>query len=158
MAYPTLAFTNLINDMLRICDIDASTLHLVYEMWDSMIQNVRAVIYRHEGIETIETSNVCPFYDVVHSVLNSGWSKNCTPLHCLTHSLNPRYYSDVWLREAPNRVPPHQNAEISNERNNVSKDIFHLLMRGIRFIKKSPKFHLVVVILLHLTQLKVGIN
>jgi hypothetical protein len=64
----------------------------------------------------------------------------------------------VWLREAPNRVPPHQDAEISNERNNVSKDIFHLLMRGIRFIKNSPKFHLVVVILLHLTQLKVGIN
>jgi hypothetical protein len=62
--------------MLRICDIDASTLHLVYEMWYSMIENVRAIIYSHEGIETTETSNVCPFYDVVHSILNSRCGKS----------------------------------------------------------------------------------
>jgi hypothetical protein len=59
-------------------------------MWDSMIENVRAVIYRHEGIELPETPNVCPFYDVVDSILNSRWGKSCTPLHCLAHSLNPR--------------------------------------------------------------------
>ncbi|KAK2440747.1 hypothetical protein QL285_012121 [Trifolium repens] len=71
-----ISFTNPIYDMLRICDTDASTLHLVYEMWDSMIENVRAVIYRHEGIELTETPNVCPFYDVVNSILNSRWGKS----------------------------------------------------------------------------------
>ncbi|GAU35525.1 hypothetical protein TSUD_155560 [Trifolium subterraneum] len=121
-----LSFTNPIYEMLRICDTDASTLHLVYEMWDSMIANVRAVIYRHEGIETTETSNVSPFYDVVDRILNSRWGKSCTPLHCLAHSLNPRYYSDVWLTEAPNRVPPHQDPEISNERNKCLKRYFPL--------------------------------
>ncbi|GAU16301.1 hypothetical protein TSUD_299330 [Trifolium subterraneum] len=80
----------------------------------------------HEGIETTETSNVSPFYDVVDRILNSRWGKSCTPLHCLAHSLNPRYYSDVWLTEAPNRVPPHQDPEISNERNKCLKRYFPL--------------------------------
>ncbi|XP_058759672.1 uncharacterized protein LOC131632983 [Vicia villosa] len=119
-----LSFINPIYDMLQICDTDASTLHKVYEMWDSMIENVREIIYRHEGIETTETSNVCPFYDVVYTILNSRWGKSCTPLHCLAHSMNPRYYSDVWLREAPNRIPPHQDSEVSNERNKCLKRYF----------------------------------
>jgi len=28
-----------------------TTLHLVYEMWDSMIEDVRKIIYQHEGKE-----------------------------------------------------------------------------------------------------------
>jgi len=36
-----LAFIVLIYDVLRKTDTDMATLHLVYEMWDSMIENVR---------------------------------------------------------------------------------------------------------------------
>ncbi|GJW60483.1 hypothetical protein Tco_0109818 [Tanacetum coccineum] len=42
--------------------------------------------------------------------------KSSTPLHCLAHSLNPRYYSDAWLSEDLARVAPHRDAEISQER------------------------------------------
>ncbi|XP_027364746.1 uncharacterized protein LOC113871850 [Abrus precatorius] len=116
-----LSFTDPIYSMLRKCDTDASTLHSVYEMWDSMIEKVKTVIYRHEEKETNEVSN---FYDVIHSILNFRWSKSCTPLHCLAHSLNPRYYSEEWLREAPNRVPPHQDDEVSREKNKCLKRYF----------------------------------
>ena len=43
-----LAFTAHIYDVLRKTDIDMTTLHLVYEMWDSMIEKVRKVIFEHE--------------------------------------------------------------------------------------------------------------
>ncbi|KAI6680658.1 hypothetical protein NL676_034539 [Syzygium grande] len=39
-----------------------------------------------------------------------------TPLHCLAHALNPRYYSDQWLNEDPTRVSPHKDKEINQER------------------------------------------
>ncbi|XLS65740.1 hypothetical protein HN51_025714, partial [Arachis hypogaea] len=44
------------------------------------------------------------FYNVVHSILVQRWTKSSTPLHCLAHSLNPRYYSHQWLREDPTRI------------------------------------------------------
>jgi len=43
-----LAFTAPIYDVLRKTDTDMATLHLVYEIWDSMIENVRKMIYQHE--------------------------------------------------------------------------------------------------------------
>jgi len=36
-----LRFTEPIYDMLRCCDTDESTLHLVYEKWDSVIEQVK---------------------------------------------------------------------------------------------------------------------
>ena len=36
-----LEFTVPIYDMLRVADTDKSYLHLMYEMWDSMIEKVR---------------------------------------------------------------------------------------------------------------------
>ena len=71
--------------MLRVADTDAPILHKVYEMWDSMIENVKKETYQHE--EDYEKS---PFYDMVHNILIERWTKNCTPLHCLAHSLNPK--------------------------------------------------------------------
>ena len=44
-----LEFIAPIYDMLRVADIDRHCLHLVYEMWDSMIEKVKTAIYRHEG-------------------------------------------------------------------------------------------------------------
>ncbi|KAJ7958743.1 Potassium channel [Quillaja saponaria] len=105
-----IAFTSPIYDMLRVTDTDKPTLHLVYDMWDTMIEKVRATILRHEGKEANDQST---FYDVVYSILIDRWTKSCTPLHCMAHSLNPRYYSDEWLVEASNRVPPHMDTEIA---------------------------------------------
>ncbi|GKC03472.1 hypothetical protein Tco_0995082 [Tanacetum coccineum] len=43
-----LSFTGPIYDMIRACDIDKPCLHLVYEMWDSMIEKVKFEIYKKE--------------------------------------------------------------------------------------------------------------
>ena len=42
-----LEFTAPIYDMLQVADTDKLCHHLVYEMWDSMIEKVKATIYRH---------------------------------------------------------------------------------------------------------------
>ncbi|KAL9688099.1 hypothetical protein QQ045_032512 [Rhodiola kirilowii] len=81
-------FTRPIYEMIRYCDTDKTCLHLVYEMWDSMIEKVKIEIYKKEGRQDIEGS---PFFDVVYEILVDRWTKNNTPLHCLAHSLNPRY-------------------------------------------------------------------
>ncbi|XP_028081189.1 uncharacterized protein LOC114282636 [Camellia sinensis] len=93
-----LSFTLPIYEMLRFCDTDKPCLHLVYEMWDSMIEQVEASIYMREGKSENEES---AFYFVVHQILVERWTKSSTPLHCLAHSLNPRYYSGMWLHEIP---------------------------------------------------------
>jgi hypothetical protein len=73
--------------MIRVTDTDKPSLHLVYDMWDSMIEKVGVAIYRKEGRRENEFS---PFYDVVHKILEDRWNKSNTPLQCLAHSLNPR--------------------------------------------------------------------
>ena len=73
--------------MLQVTDTDSPYIHLVYEMWDSMIEKVKAIIYRHEGLEDDENSS---FFNVVYDILIDRRTKNCTPLHCLAHSLNPK--------------------------------------------------------------------
>ena len=82
-----LSFTSPIYDVLRRTDTEASSLHLVYEMWDSMIEKVKNAIYQYERKEKSEGST---FYEVVHSILIDRWTKSSTHLHCLAHSLNPR--------------------------------------------------------------------
>ncbi|XP_059665956.1 uncharacterized protein LOC132311848 isoform X1 [Cornus florida] len=106
-------FTEPIYDMLRRADTDVPCLHLVYEMWDSMIAKVKAAIYHQERKQEHEES---PFFLVVREILSARWSKSNTPLHCLAHSLNPRFYSTQWLQEAPNHVPLHRDQEISSLR------------------------------------------
>ena len=82
-----LSFTAPIYDMLRACDTDKPCLHLVYDMWDTMIEKVKMEICKHEGKRPEDEST---FYEVVHEILVDRWNKNNTPLHCLAHSLNPR--------------------------------------------------------------------
>ena len=52
--------------MLQAADTNKLCLHLVYEMWDSMIEKVKAAIYRHEGLEDDEYSS---FWGVVYDIL-----------------------------------------------------------------------------------------
>jgi len=82
-----LAFTAPIYDVLRKTDTDMTSLHLVYGMWDSMIENVKRVIYQHERKIEVEYSS---FFKLVELILIDRWTKSSTPLHCLAHSLNPR--------------------------------------------------------------------
>ncbi|GAV59120.1 DUF659 domain-containing protein [Cephalotus follicularis] len=80
------SFTAPIYDMLRLCDTDKPCLHLVYDMWDTMIEKVKKAIYFKESKLADKES---PLYQVVHSILVDRWNKNNTPLHCLAHALNP---------------------------------------------------------------------
>ncbi|XP_047330526.1 uncharacterized protein LOC124934094 [Impatiens glandulifera] len=114
-------FTAPIYDMLRFADTDRPSLHLIYDMWDDMIEKVKNIIYRHEEKELTEGSE---FYDVVYAILTDRWTKSSSPLHCFAHSLNPRYYSDTWLSASPNRIPPHLNIKLSEERNKCLKRYF----------------------------------
>ncbi|GJV00680.1 hAT dimerization domain, ribonuclease H-like domain protein [Tanacetum coccineum] len=116
-----LSFTGPIYDMIRACDTDKPCLHLVYEMWDSMIEKVKFEIYKKEKRPTSQRSL---FYDVVKDILVARWTKNNTPLHCLAHSLNPRYYSDEWLLEDSTRSALHRDAKISQERINCFRRLF----------------------------------
>ena len=63
--------------MIRVTDTDKSSLHLVYDMWNFMIEKVKVDIYRKEGRRKNEFS---PFYDVVHKILEDRWNKSNTPL------------------------------------------------------------------------------
>ncbi|KAL8541500.1 hypothetical protein ACS0TY_002678 [Phlomoides rotata] len=92
-----LRFTEPIYSMLRSCDTDKPCLHLVYEMWDAMIFEVKKVIFEHEKKSDFEESN---FWNVVRKVLEDRWSKSNTHLHCLAHSLNPRCTTEDWKKEA----------------------------------------------------------
>ncbi|KAH7650939.1 Ribonuclease H-like protein, partial [Dioscorea alata] len=103
------SFTTPIYDMLWVMDTNKPTLHLVYEMWNTMIEKVKKTIYIHEHRQLEERST---FYEVIYAILIDRWTKSSTPLHCMGLSLNPRYYSNEWLNEVPNRLTPHRDAEI----------------------------------------------
>ena len=102
-------FTEPIYEMVRVAGTDTPCLHLIYQMWDSMIEKVKKTIYQHEEEESEEST----FYNVVHSILVNHWAKGNTPLHCLAHSLNPRYYSEQWINGGVGRVRLRKDAEIS---------------------------------------------
>ncbi|XP_066379528.1 uncharacterized protein [Miscanthus floridulus] len=80
-------FAEPIYSMLRPADTNKPCLHLIYEMWDSMIEKVKDRIYRHERKQPVEES---AFYDTIYAIL---------------------YYSQQWLSEVPNRVAPHEDIE-----------------------------------------------
>jgi hypothetical protein len=82
-----LKITTPIHDMIRLADTDLPCLHLIYEMWDSMIEQVKKEIYQCEGKEPDEVSD---FYSVIHNILIARWTKGNNALHCLAHFLNPR--------------------------------------------------------------------
>lgn len=85
-----LAFTGPIYEMIRACDTDKPSLHLVYEMWDSMLEKVKIMIYTHEGLTDDDDDDYSEFFEVVHRIIVARWTKSNTPLNCLAHSLNPR--------------------------------------------------------------------
>ncbi|KAF7844553.1 uncharacterized protein G2W53_001458 [Senna tora] len=77
-----------------------------------------------EMYERKDENEESSFYDVVHGILIECWTKSSTPLHCLAHSLNPRYYSYDWLSKDPRRIPSHQDSELTFERIKCLKRYF----------------------------------
>ncbi|XP_049936681.1 uncharacterized protein LOC126410588 [Nymphaea colorata] len=109
-----LAFTEPIWEMLRVLDCDNSTLHCVYEMWDTMIEKIQEVIFKHEKKSiALEDS---AFFDHVHRILIARWDKSSNPLQCMAHTLNPKYYGKKWLTGGVGRTPPHLDLELSTNR------------------------------------------
>eukprot|EP00253_Pinus_taeda_P004215 PITA_04215 len=109
--------------LLRVADTDKPILGEVYEGWDSMIDSMRSTILQNECPE-YETSPEA-LCDTIHDILVSKWDKIYTPLHCLAHSLNPKYYSQEWLNGGPSRkFPPHMDGEISQGRKEAFKRIY----------------------------------
>ncbi|XP_050378270.1 uncharacterized protein LOC126795478 [Argentina anserina] len=120
-----IGFMGHIYEMIRMGDMDRPCLHLVYEWWDTMIEKVKTAIYKPEFAHVIEEHcSVTRFYEVVYSTLIARWTKSSTPLHCMAHSLNPKYYSSQWLEEDPNRVAPHRDAKLNNERRKCLQRLF----------------------------------
>ncbi|XP_026377860.1 uncharacterized protein LOC113272191 [Papaver somniferum] len=130
-----IAFTESIYDMLRRTDTDRPCLHLVYDMWESMIEKVRKVIYRKEGLTEFQDSS---FYYVVYEILTSRSGKSNTPLYCLAHSLNPRYYSQEWLSESSGRLAPHVDDDMSKQ----WRICFERYFEGEELRKVNTKFAL----------------
>ncbi|KAJ1381432.1 Ribonuclease H-like superfamily [Sesbania bispinosa] len=90
-----LAFTRPIYDVLRKTITEASCLHLVYEMWDSMIEELRKAIYRNEK----KVENII--------VMNSEDSNRVSPHHDLELTRErmkcfKRYFVDVEVRRQVN--------------------------------------------------------
>jgi hypothetical protein len=63
-----------------------------------MIENVKKVIYIKEKNEHDEES---AFFTIVYDILIDLWTKSNTPLHCVAHSLNPRYRTSLLSIYAP---------------------------------------------------------
>jgi hypothetical protein len=61
-----LKITTPIYEMIRFTDTDTPCLDLVYDMWDSMIEKVKKVIYRYEGKQEDEESDL---YSVIYDIL-----------------------------------------------------------------------------------------
>ena len=107
-----LKFTKPIIDMLRAADKDGPLLHLTYDMWNTMIENVKAIIFEQEGLNI--SSGQSQFFDAINEILVSRWAKSNTHLHCLTHALIPKYYSASWLDGgAFKRLASHEDEKIS---------------------------------------------
>lgn len=110
-----LKFTEPIVDMLRSADIDGPKLHLIYDMWDSMIEKVKKVIFENEGKDFISGQSN---FDTIHNILMARWNKSNTSLHCMAHYLVPKYYHESWL-EGENgirKLAPNEDSEISLNR------------------------------------------
>jgi hypothetical protein len=119
----TIKIMDPIISLLWFADMDQPILGEVYEGWDSMIESVKTIILQHECPEYGTSTKT--LFTTIHDILISRWDKNCTPLHCLAHSLNPKYYSNDWLNGGPShRFPPHMDGDISQGRKDAFRWIY----------------------------------
>ena len=112
--------------MLRDADKNSPPiLHFIYDIWDSMIENVKKIIFEHEGLDV--KSEKTSFFDAIHQILEARWNKSNTHLHCLAHSLLPKYYNEAWLQGGGNgvqRLSFNEDEEVSINREKCFKRLF----------------------------------
>jgi hypothetical protein len=102
-----------------------------------MIESMKIVVLEHEFAEYGTTGET--LFTTIQDILISRWDKNCTPLYCLAHSLNPKYYTNEWLNCGPShRFPPHMDGEISQGR----KDAFRQIFQDRAYLDCSVPFRL----------------
>lgn len=120
-----LKFTDPIMRFLRVADSDSCVLHLVYDMWDTMIEDIKSCIFYQENEDLLTGKS--DFFDVIQKIIVDRWNKSNTPLHCLAHSLVPKYYSEKWLQGGSHgvrRVAPNEDEEVSLNREICFRRIF----------------------------------
>ncbi|XP_059636206.1 uncharacterized protein LOC132278435 [Cornus florida] len=120
-----LDFTESIVEFLRLANTDALVLHLIYDMWDTMIEKVKSRIFGHEKQDLL--TGQCNFFDVIHNILETRWNKSNNPLHCMAHSLVPKYYTEGWIgggNDGVSRLSPHEDQEVFLNRNKCFKRLF----------------------------------
>lgn len=69
-----LKITEPLHEMIRVADTDNPCLHLVYEMWDSMIEKVRKAIHEREE-RNLNDHEESPLFKQVYKVLIDRWTK-----------------------------------------------------------------------------------
>jgi hypothetical protein len=88
-----------------------------------MIESVRTIILQNEAPEYGTPAEI--FFTTIQDILINRWNKNCTPFHCLAHSLNPKYYSSEWLSGGTSRrFPPRMDHELSKGREEAFRRIY----------------------------------
>ncbi|XP_074347289.1 uncharacterized protein LOC141686133 [Apium graveolens] len=98
-----IGFTSPIYNMIRLGDTDTPCLHLIYDMWDTMIEEVREKVFKEEGVDL--KMGESSFFNGIQHILEARWNKSNTPLHCMAHSLVPKYYIQTWLESGSGIVP-----------------------------------------------------
>ncbi|XP_060210731.1 uncharacterized protein LOC132637694 [Lycium barbarum] len=89
--------TGPIVSILRSADLDCPQLHLIYDMWDTMIEMVKVIVFEHEQKDLIAGQFFfIPFmqFDTIYAILVARWNKSNTPLHSMAHSVVPKYYHE----------------------------------------------------------------
>ncbi|KAL9242469.1 hypothetical protein vseg_016462 [Gypsophila vaccaria] len=109
-----MSFTEPIYDIMKVVNSGRRCLHLMHEMWFSMMMKVKEAIYYHELKESNEESML---WNALEYILQDAWTRSKNPIYALAHSLNPRYSCKQWLSEDLTRLPPHKDPEISSLRN-----------------------------------------
>lgn len=52
--------------MLREANKDGPSLHLIYDVWDTMIEKTKDIIFEHEGKHVLSSQS--NFFDAIQSV------------------------------------------------------------------------------------------
>ncbi|XP_059635859.1 uncharacterized protein LOC132278046 [Cornus florida] len=146
-----LDFTEPIVEFLRLADTDAPILHLIYDMWDTMIEKVKSRIFGHEKQDLLTGQS--NFFDVIHNILETRWNKSNNPLHCMAHSLVPKYYTKAWIGGGSDGVPrlsPHEDQEVSLNRSKCFKRLFSNQDDLRKFISNMELFQVDLVTLMSL--------
>ena len=109
----TIKIMHPIISLFQFVDMDQPISRDVYKGWGCMIESMKNIVMDNESPNYGTSIEI--LWSPIQDILLSRWDKNCTPLHCLVHSLNPKFYSQYWLNGgSSHRFPPHMDGDISH--------------------------------------------